>query len=123
MYASWLFQKVVPPVLSFALGSLGFLTKFDFDDFKDTLTKTFDNGLSVSIRLRLEATVMRSSDKRDPDDGTDRNLVEEIIGEQSHDHQTHLPEVSHNILNDLVIDRGPNPSKFDLDRSGTCTSD
>jgi len=29
LYASWLFQRVVPPVLSLALGSLGFLTKFD----------------------------------------------------------------------------------------------
>src|SRR5690606_6310390 len=27
LYASWLFQRIVPPVLSFALGSLGFLTK------------------------------------------------------------------------------------------------
>lgn len=29
-HLSWLFQRIVPPVLMFALGSLGFLTNFDF---------------------------------------------------------------------------------------------
>ena len=39
LYASSLFQRIVPPVLSFALGSLGFLTKFDYDGFPKTLTR------------------------------------------------------------------------------------
>ena len=33
LYASWLFQRIVPPVLAFSLGSLGFLTKFDFAQY------------------------------------------------------------------------------------------
>jgi len=37
LYASWLFQRVVPPVASFSLGSLGFLTPFDFSSFEHTL--------------------------------------------------------------------------------------
>ena len=28
LYTSWLFQRIVPPILSFSLGSLGFLTNF-----------------------------------------------------------------------------------------------
>lgn len=100
----------MPPVLSFALGSLGFLTKFDFDDYQDTLTKAFDEGLTVSLRLRLEATVMRSQgDKKK--DGKLRDLVTELIGEEAEDDHTHKPDHSHNILNDLVLDRGPNPSE------------
>ncbi|CAI4210236.1 unnamed protein product [Parascedosporium putredinis] len=38
LFASWLFQGVVPPVISFALGSLGFMTKFDFADYQSILT-------------------------------------------------------------------------------------
>lgn len=108
LFASWLFQRVVPPVLSFALGSLGFLTKFDYDDFKGTLDKAFHQGLTVSLRLRLEATVMRS--QRSKDDTVDHDLVEELIGDEAEDHTTHRPEGSYDVLNEVVLDRGPNPS-------------
>lgn len=60
LYASWLFQGIVPPVISFSLGSLGFMTKFDFTDFRPTLTSAFSQGVTVSLRLRFEGTVMRS---------------------------------------------------------------
>lgn len=108
LYASWLFQRIVPPVLSFALGSLGFLTKFDYDSFPDTLTTAFNNGITVTLRLRFEATIMRAVQR---DDGQQRDLVRELIGEESEDARTHKPERSHDILNDLVLDRGPSPSK------------
>ena len=94
----------MPPVLSFALGSLGFLTKFDFDNFRDILREVFYEGLSVSLRLRLEATVMRSQSDQKGD------LVHEIVGDAADDHHTHKPENTRSILNDLVLDRGPNPS-------------
>ena len=105
LYASWLFQRIVPPVLSFALGSLGFLTKFDYAGFRETLTKAFDEGVTVSLRLRFEGTVMRSQTK-----GAHRDLVEELIGEESENDYTHKPDGSYDILNDIVVDRGPNPS-------------
>lgn len=54
LYASWLFQKVVPPVFSFSLGSLGFLTKFDFPGFEDTLSSAMKDGVLVGLRLRFE---------------------------------------------------------------------
>jgi NAD+ kinase len=133
LYASWLFQRIVPPVLSFALGSLGFLTKFDYDDFQDTLTRAFRDGVLVSLRLRFEGTVMRSqrrkkkarpivdgdnlTDGQGPDDEETneehkrRDLVEELIGEETEDEWTHKPDGTYEILNDIVVDRGPNPSK------------
>ena len=109
LYASWLFQRVVPPVLSFALGSLGFLTKFDFGDYKSVLDDAFHKGLTVSLRLRLEATVMRAQNKKG--DKERHDLVEERIGEEADDHHTHYPDGSYDILNDVVLDRGPNPSR------------
>lgn len=112
LYASWLFQRIVPPVLSFALGSLGFLTKFDYNDYKSVLSNAFHHGLTVSLRLRLEATVMRAQKKKGEIEQHD--LVEELIGEEADDHHTHHPDGSYDILNDVVLDRGPNASKSRL---------
>jgi NAD+ kinase len=125
LYASWLFQRIVPPVLSFALGSLGFLTKFDYDEFQETLTKSFRDGVTISLRLRFEGTVMRSQKRKrtiqngdgnqevvDKDDSNEtRDLVEELVGEEKEDERTHRPDGTYEILNDIVVDRGPNPSK------------
>lgn len=111
LYASWLFQHVVPPVLAFSLGSLGFLTKFDYDSHPQTLTKAFRDGITVSLRLRFEATIMRSQ-KHKNHNGSPRDLVEELIGEESEDSHTHRPDGTYNILNEVVLDRGPNPSTY-----------
>lgn len=117
LYTSWLFQRIVPPVLSFSLGSLGFLTKFDFDHYKETLTNAFRDGVVVSLRLRFECTVMRA--KKHIVDGHEktlgpkkRDLVEELIGEEYEDSVTHTPDRVYEILNDVVLDRGPNPSTY-----------
>jgi len=109
LYASWLFQRVVPPVLAFALGSLGFLTKFDFNHYEEVLTKALRDGVTISLRLRLEGTIMRTQKNKELEK---RDLVEELIGEEGDDHRTHRPERTFEILNDVVIDRGPNPSEF-----------
>jgi NAD+ kinase len=97
----------VPPTLSFALGSLGFLTKFDFDGFETTIGKAFRDGITVSLRLRFEGTVMRSQHRKH---AVHQDLVEELIGEESENETTHKPDRSLMILNDIVVDRGPNPS-------------
>lgn len=124
LYASWLFQRIVPPVLSFALGSLGFLTKFDFGNYQETLTTAFREGVTVSLRLRFEGTVMRSQRKKaespsiteseteadDDEIQRRRDLVEELIGEEKDDEHTHRPDGTYEILNEVVIDRGPNPT-------------
>ena len=116
LYASWLFQRVVPPVLSFALGSLGFLTKFDFDDYQHTLSQALKDGVTISLRLRFEGTVMRTH-KRD-DDADHRDLVEELIGEEAEDRNTHKPDRTFEILNDIVMDRGPNPTMSTIELFG-----
>ena len=118
LYASYLFQRVVPPVMSFALGSLGFLTKFDFEKYPNILTRAFNEGVTVSLRLRFEATVMRSRPRENDDDQKSRDLVEELIGDLSDDAETHRPESAHNIMNDIVLDRGPNPTMSGIEMFG-----
>lgn len=119
LYASALFQRIVPPVLAFALGSLGFLTKFDYDSYPKTLTRAFSEGVTVSLRLRFEATVMRSRKRAGHDTPqARRDLVEELIGVEAEDAHTHAPEKSWNILNDVVLDRGPNPTMSSIEVFG-----
>ncbi|KAI0490674.1 ATP-NAD kinase-like domain-containing protein [Xylaria cf. heliscus] len=128
LYASWLFQRIVPPVLSFALGSLGFLTKFDFNEYQQSLTAAFTVGVTVSLRLRFEGTIMRSQERKNmlgssqDVDGHSaplkRDLVEELIGEEKEDDHTHKPDGTYEILNEIVIDRGPNPTLANIEVFG-----
>ena len=42
LYASSLFQQSVPPVMAFHLGSLGFLTPFEFENFEQQVTHVLE---------------------------------------------------------------------------------
>ncbi|ORY66385.1 ATP-NAD kinase [Pseudomassariella vexata] len=95
LFTSWLFQRVVPPVLSFSLGSLGFLTSFEFEKYKQHLNRIMgEEGMRVNLRMRFTCTVFR--------DGA--HEMEE--GEQFE------------VLNELVIDRGPSPYVSNLELYG-----
>lgn len=97
LFTSWLFQRIVPPVLSFSLGSLGFLTTFEYDRFKDHLSRVMgDDGMKINLRMRFTCTVYRH--------GTLGRGMEE--GEQFE------------VLNELVIDRGPSPYVSNLELYG-----
>ncbi|KAI9889042.1 MAG: hypothetical protein M1814_006045 [Vezdaea aestivalis] len=116
LYASWLFQRVVPPILSFALGSLGFLTKFDYDQYPEILEQAFRDGVTIGLRLRFECTIMRSS--RGAVEGKRRDLVEQLIAEEHAEETTHRPDGHYQILNDVVVDRGPNPTMSSIELFG-----
>ncbi|TLD29452.1 Aminopeptidase Y [Venturia nashicola] len=115
LYSSWLFQKIVPPVISFALGSLGFLTKFDFEAYPQILTRAITDGVTVGLRLRFEGTIMRSQKR---ENSKRRDLVDELIGEESEDDHTHKPDGTHNVMNEVVMDRGPNATMSTLELFG-----
>jgi NAD+ kinase len=82
LYVSSLFQRNVPPVISFSLGSLGFLTNFQFEDFKESLQFVLEKGVRTNLRTRLSCRVHRA-------DGT-------LVCEQQ-------------ALNEITVDRGPSP--------------
>lgn len=97
LFTSWLFQRVVPPVLSFSLGSLGFLTSFEFEKYKQHLNRVMgEEGMRVNLRMRFTCTVFRN--------GASGQDMEE--GEQFE------------VLNELVIDRGPSPYVSNLELYG-----
>ncbi|KJZ72662.1 hypothetical protein HIM_08021 [Hirsutella minnesotensis 3608] len=97
LFTSWLFQRIVPPVLSFSLGSLGFMTTFEFDKYKQHLNRVMgDEGMKINLRMRFTCTVWRH-------DARGQQMGE---GEQFE------------VLNELVIDRGPSPYVSNLELYG-----
>jgi NAD+ kinase len=98
LYTSWLFQRIVPPILSFSLGSLGFLTNFEYQNFKPALNAIMgEAGMRVNLRMRFTCTVYRAGDR--PVDGP-------VESEQFE------------VLNEVVIDRGPSPYVSNLELYG-----
>ena len=89
LFTSYLFQRVVPPILSFSLGSLGFLTNFEFASYKKHLDNIMgEGGMRVNLRMRFTCTVFRATHNK-------QNKGELVEGEKFE------------VLNELVIDRGP----------------
>lgn len=72
LFASWLFQSSVPPVIPFSLGSLGFLTPFRFEDYESIMRSALSNGVRLSVRMRFRATVYRAIDHVNPELGAKR---------------------------------------------------
>jgi NAD+ kinase len=144
-------QRIVPPVLPFALGSLGFLTNFDFANYTSTMDKVIDEGIRVNLRMRFTCTVYRAvapdgelpSDKRkaikkpggeilmsqvdnrgwdalEGGHGVDKTCVgkdKEIMCFSTR------PVEQFEVLNDLVVDRGPSPYVSLLELFGGSDSD
>ncbi|GBF92618.1 ATP-NAD kinase [Raphidocelis subcapitata] len=102
LHAGALFRRALPPVLSFHLGSMGFMTNHSFDEYKRDLRNliygcqnldtcgSLDSldgsasanklGVMVTLRMRLECSVLR------------RGQTE--------------PDQVYQVLNEVVVDRG-----------------
>lgn len=59
LWVSSLFTHACPPVISFAMGSLGFLTHFAVADYKRHLNYTIKGGFYLTLRSRLAGTIVR----------------------------------------------------------------
>ncbi|KAI4952570.1 hypothetical protein J4E91_003042 [Alternaria rosae] len=102
LFTSWLFQRIVPPILSFSLGSLGFLTNFEFAQYRPALDKIMcETGMRVNLRMRFTCTVYRYQ----------KNAAAQ--GSPSH-----IEAEQFEVLNELVIDRGPSPYVSNLELYG-----
>jgi NAD kinase len=62
LHIASMFQAEVPPVLCFAMGSLGFLTLFDIRDYKTILKDVLRGGQVVTVRMRLQCQVVTPAD-------------------------------------------------------------
>ncbi|XP_072944758.1 NAD kinase-like isoform X2 [Epargyreus clarus] len=93
LHASSLFQQSVPPVMAFHLGSLGFLTPFEFNNFQDQVMNVLEGHAALTLRSRLQCVVLRKAN-----DGNDKKKPTTIL-----------------VLNEVVVDRGPSPYLSNID--------
>jgi NAD+ kinase len=81
LFAAWLFQKRAPPIVPFNLGSLGFLTVFDFSSLESTIQTIISNedGMRMNFRMRFDCTIYRAmkDGKRDDDHGNSYQVLNE----------------------------------------------
>merc|ERR1712018_200305 len=97
LYASSLFQQSVPPIMAFHLGSLGFLTPFEIDNFEQQITHVLEGHAALTLRSRLRCIVMKKTENST----NSSNSVE--------------PNTNLLVLNEVVIDRGPSPYLSNID--------
>ncbi|XP_044511158.1 NAD kinase 2, chloroplastic isoform X2 [Mangifera indica] len=88
LHASNLFRNAVPPVVSFNLGSLGFLTSHTFEDYRQDLRQVIHGnntleGVYITLRMRLCCEIFRNGKA--------------------------MPGKVFDVLNEIVVDRGSNP--------------
>ena len=101
LHAAHLFKHSVPPIVAFNLGSLSFLTTFDFKHFKEAISGViygspdsadtsvcriphcYSDGVLVSLRMRLLCEIYKN--------GSD------------------TPYCAYECLNEIVVDRGASP--------------
>ncbi|CAJ1971924.1 unnamed protein product [Sphenostylis stenocarpa] len=88
LHASNLFRDAVPPIVSFNLGSLGFLTSHKFEDYKQDLRQVIHgnntrDGVYITLRMRLRCEIFHKGKA--------------------------IPGKVFDILNEVVVDRGSNP--------------
>lgn len=184
LFTSWLFQRIVPPILSFSLGSLGFLTPFEFHNYRDDLNKamgglggpnvnltsapltgsakdllhhagfsshtstgasspTFtsaevvpDAGMRVNLRMRFTCTVHRAPKRRrtsssmqsSKSSSTPSLSASTPTASTSSTTSTSSPAhpqadiiTQFEVLNEVVIDRGPSPYVSNLELFGDDT--
>jgi NAD+ kinase len=118
LFTSWLFQRIVPPVMSFSLGSLGFLTNFDFEHYKERLNHIMgDAGMRVNMRMRFTCTVYRSaaSSTSYATSTAASSASMSTTASQSGLENPKIEGETHEVLNELVIDRGPSSYISSLD--------
>lgn len=83
LWAASMFKGPVPPLVPFSLGSLGFMTPFYSEHYKETLDSILRGPVSITLRHRLQCHVIREAAKNE--------------------YETEEPIL---VLNEVTIDRG-----------------
>merc|ERR1719510_1736591 len=129
LYASSLFQQSVPPVMAFHMGSLGFLTPFEIENFEQQVTHVLEGHAALTLRSRLRCIIMRkeknatmknctTSSASSPPSTVAPKFNNSLSNNQSLSDQTNANQRALTnllVLNEVVIDRGPSPYLSNID--------
>ncbi|KAK2641174.1 hypothetical protein Ddye_022937 [Dipteronia dyeriana] len=83
LWSASMFKGPVPPIVPFSLGSLGFMTPFHSEHYRDCLDSVLRGPISITLRNRLQCHVIRDAAKNEYE--TDEPIL---------------------VLNEVTIDRG-----------------
>lgn len=101
LHVSSLFDRdAVPPVLSFSMGTLGFLLPYDIKGYKQALTDMMNGDISLLLRMRLRQTSHRK------DGQTFCQIQDQMDGGGCYD--VHL-------MNEVTLHRGREPHMTKID--------
>ncbi|KAI0783008.1 ATP-NAD kinase-like domain-containing protein [Abortiporus biennis] len=79
LHASSLFKTgAVPPVLSFSMGTLGFLLPFHIDDFAKAIDSAFSGKATVLHRMRLSCTFQGVNGEKIGSTGEEWQVMNEV---------------------------------------------
>lgn len=118
LHASSIFQKSCPPVLSFSMGSLGFLTPFEFKYHEKIMNEVISGNVAVLLRTRLKCTIVKEGlKKKSSSEASFRSMSPEETTQEDTNKEAAAKNdrISHMALNEVVIDRGPNSYLSNLD--------
>ncbi|KAG5458054.1 MAG: ATP-NAD kinase-like domain-containing protein, partial [Olpidium bornovanus] len=140
LHGAWIFQGSSPPIMSFHMGSLGFLTVFDVQTFRESMRNVIEGGgIRLNLRMRLACSLYRGADSREckrprkkadspradeesasDDEAGDAAPFSDVFVERNENFDEEgMPrkdaEAVFHVLNELVVDRGANPSLLQLE--------
>lgn len=112
LWVSSLFPRGVPPVLSFAMGTLGFLTTFPFAEHRQRLGEVARGNQFLSLRTRMRCKLYSYNKAKGPN----KTTTEGTKAKQRH-HTTHTEELvgTYVVLNEVAVNRGPSSNLVDID--------
>ncbi|XP_012780054.2 NAD kinase isoform X3 [Maylandia zebra] len=109
LYASSLFQESVPPVMSFHLGSLGFLTPFKFENYQSQVNQIIEGNAAIVLRSRLKVRVLKENWEKKS------RVDEKGIILTNGDIESSRKAMQYQVLNEVVVDRGPSSYLSNVD--------
>ncbi|XP_023641184.1 NAD(H) kinase 1 isoform X3 [Capsella rubella] len=83
LWAASMFKGPVPPIVPFSMGSLGFMTPFHSEQYRECLEAVLKGPISITLRHRLQCHIIRDKAR--------------------HEYET---EETMLVLNEVTIDRG-----------------
>lgn len=104
--------------MAFHLGSLGFLTPFQFHNFQEQVTNVLEGHAALTLRSRLRCIIVRKNSAES--NGGKYNEMQNgrqssAISSSALDSKNNQPSTNILVLNEVVIDRGPSPYLSNID--------
>ncbi|KAJ3502553.1 hypothetical protein NLJ89_g8836 [Agrocybe chaxingu] len=119
LHASSLFSSgAVPPVLSFSMGTLGFLLPFHIDDFDKALESVFSSKATILNRMRLACTFYDSELVRKSKETDDWQVMNEIAlhrGSSPHLNTIDIFVDGQHLTEAVIGDRSRAPAGISMD--------